>query len=110
MFAMGSAFIIGIGFAVIQNIFYDLPKLDQVEDYKPYQVSRVFDSSNNLIAEYYVERRTLVYVKSLPVQIKNAFLAAEDADFYRHQGIDYFGILRALANEVKYQHIWEQYT
>ena len=100
---MGSAFIIGIGFAVIQNIFYDLPKLDQVEDYKPYQVSRVFDSSNNLIAEYYVERRTLVYVKSLPVQIKNAFLAAEDADFYRHQGIDYFGILRALANEVKYQ-------
>ena len=105
---MGFAFVIGIGFAVIQSVLYDLPKLDQVEDYKPYQVSRVFDSTNNLVAEFYIEKRTLVLVKSLPVLVRNAFLAAEDADFYQHQGIDYFGILRALLNEVKYQIIGGQ--
>ena len=105
---MGCAFSIGIGFAVIQIILHDLPKLDQVEDYKPYQVSRVLDASNNLVAEFYIEKRTTISVKSLPVLVKNAFLAAEDADFYRHQGIDYFGILRAALNEVKYQIIGGQ--
>ncbi len=105
---MGVAFTVGIGFAIIQIILHDLPKLDQVEAYKPYQVSRVLDASNNLIAEFYIEKRITVPVKSLPVLVKNAFLAAEDADFYRHQGIDYFGILRAVLNEIKYQLIGGQ--
>lgn len=105
---IGCAILIGVGVAAIQIILNDLPRLDQVEDYKPYQVSRVFDAMNNLVAEFYLEKRTLISVKSLPMQVKNAFLAAEDADFYRHQGIDYFGILRALLNEVKYRIIGGQ--
>lgn len=105
---MGLAFSIGIGFAVIQIILHDLPTLSGVEEYKPYQTSRVLDASNNLIAEFYVEKRTTIPVKSLPLLVKNSFLAAEDADFYKHQGIDYFGILRAILNEVKYQLIGGQ--
>jgi penicillin-binding protein 1A len=106
--AMGLAFSIGIGFAVIQIILHDLPTLGGVEEYKPYQVSRVLDASNNLIAEFYIEKRTTINVKSLPLLVKNSFLAAEDADFYKHQGIDYFGILRAVLTEVKYQLIGGQ--
>lgn len=100
---MGCAFLVGSAFAIVQVILHDLPKLDQVEDYQPYQVSRVLDASNQVIAEFYLEKRTLVSVKSLPNLVKNAFIAAEDADFYQHQGIDYFGIVRAVLNEIKYQ-------
>ncbi|MES2503863.1 MAG: PBP1A family penicillin-binding protein [Myxococcota bacterium] len=106
--AVGLAFLGGTALAAVQIILHDLPKLDQVEDYKPYQVSRVFDSSGNLIGEFAIEKRTIISVKSLPAQVRNAFLGAEDADFYKHQGIDYFGVIRAVLNEVKYQLIGGQ--
>ncbi len=102
------AFLGGAGFATIQIILHDLPKLDQVEDYQPYQVSRMLDSSGNLVAEFGVEKRTVISIKSLPAHVRNAFLAAEDASFYEHQGIDYFGIARAVLNEIKYQLIGGQ--
>lgn len=105
---MGCVFLVGIAFVAIQIILHDLPRLDQVEDYKPYQVSRVLDASHNLFAEFYIEKRTTISVQSLPILVKSAFLAAEDADFYRHQGIDYFGIIRAILNEIKYQIIGGQ--
>ncbi len=102
------AFLGGAGFATIQIILHDLPKLDQVEEYQPYQVSRMLDSSGNLVAEFGVEKRTVISIKSLPAHVRNAFLAAEDASFYEHQGIDYFGIARAVLNEIKYQLIGGQ--
>lgn len=105
---MGFAFVLGASVAVIEAILNGLPRLDQVEDYQPYQVSRLYDVNHQLIGEFYVEKRTLIAIKSLPPLVRNAFLAAEDADFYRHQGIDYFGIARAILNEVKYQFVGGQ--
>ena len=48
-----------------------------------------------LCAEFYKERRTWVDIATLPPHVKNAFLAAEDADFYHHEGLDFFGMARA---------------
>lgn len=84
-------------------IFGDLPRLNNMEDYKPYLINEVYDASNHLVAEFFIERRSLVHVQTLPEHVKNAFIAAEDAEFYSHQGLDYFGILRAVANEVRYK-------
>ncbi len=102
------AFAFGIAFAMFQYVVHDLPQLDSIADYRPPLASRVLDADDNVIGEFFTERRTLIVVSQLPAHVRNSFLAAEDADFYNHTGIDYFGILRALLNEIKYKLIGGQ--
>jgi len=101
-------FFVGVSLAVVQIIIHDLPKLDSVEDYKPPQVSRVFDAQGHLIGEFFLEKRIVIALDDLPPHVKNAFLAAEDADFYHHGGVDYLGIVRAILNEFRYKLIGGQ--
>ena len=72
-----------------------LPSVEALRDYRPPQVTKVFCADGSLCAEYFLERRTLVDAALLPSHVRDAFLAAEDADFYRHEGLDYLGMLRA---------------
>lgn len=73
----------------------DLPKLTSIEDYKPPATTQVYSSEGVLIAEFFVERRYPAKMEEIPLFVRNAFLAAEDASFYSHQGIDFISILRA---------------
>ncbi len=72
-----------------------LPKVDRLADYKPPIVSQVFGDDGSLVGEFYLERRTVVPVEKIPKKLILAFVAAEDANFYQHSGIDYLGIVRA---------------
>lgn len=72
-----------------------LPSVDALRGYKPPQVTKVFCMDGSVCAEYFKERRTLVALPSLPRYVVEAFLAAEDADFYKHEGLDYVGMVRA---------------
>lgn len=72
-----------------------LPKVDRLADYKPPIVSQVFGDDGSLVGEFYLERRTVVPVEKIPKKLIQAFVAAEDANFYQHRGIDYLGIIRA---------------
>ncbi len=74
----------------------DLPKIEKLSDYKPKAVTQFFSNDGVLIAEIWDERRYPVLLEEMPAHVKNAFLAAEDASFYEHSGIDFFGILRAV--------------
>jgi penicillin-binding protein 1A len=75
----------------------DLPQLTRVEDYRPPAASKVFSNDGTLIAEFYAdERRYPVRIKDVPQLVRNCFIASEDADFYRHPGIDLISILRAF--------------
>lgn len=74
---------------------HDLPSVEALRRYKPPQVTKVYCADGSVCAEFFKERRTLVPIKSLPAHVKNAFLAAEDADFYQHEGLDYVGMFRA---------------
>src|SRR5512135_2567562 len=79
-------------------IFYlmaKLPRVDRLADYKPPIVSQVFGDDGSLVGEFYLERRTVVPVEKIPKKLIQAFVAAEDANFYQHRGIDYRGIVRA---------------
>ena len=79
----------------------DLPDTDEIRTgrYKPHQVTRVLARDGTLLAELFTERRTVVSIDSLPPHVKLAILAAEDAHFYEHEGLNYLGMLRAvLAN------------
>lgn len=77
-----------------------LPRVDRLADYKPPIVSQVFGDDGSLVGEFYLERRIVVPVNKMPRKLIQAFVAAEDANFYSHKGIDYFGIVRAAVKNV----------
>ena len=75
----------------------DLPSVQQLKaGYNPPQMTRVYAREGTLLASIFTERRTVIPFDQIPAPAKLAFLAAEDASFYEHQGINYLGILRAV--------------
>jgi len=102
---LGAGFLAAILLLIVafQVLLRDLPRLDTMADYRPFLVSRLYDTSGELIDEYFIEKRTLIAIESLPMHVLHAFLAAEDSDFYEHKGLDYVGIMRAVATEFRYR-------
>jgi penicillin-binding protein 1A len=85
-------------FFVIRHFEADLPTIPDLKgNYHPPQVTRVLARDGTLLAELFTERRTVVPIATLPAHVKLAVLAAEDAGFYEHEGLNYWGILRAMA-------------
>ncbi|MGE5336382.1 MAG: penicillin-binding protein 1A [Gemmatimonadota bacterium] len=79
--------------------YSNLPNIESLTDYRPKIPLRVWTSDGVLIGEFGEERRDFVAINDVPARIKQAILAAEDDNFYRHSGVDYLGIVRAaLAN------------
>ncbi|HET6378206.1 MAG TPA: penicillin-binding protein 1A [Methylocella sp.] len=74
----------------------DLPDYTALKDYEPPVMTRVHASDGSLIAEYARERRLYLPISAIPPLVKNAFISAEDKNFYSHYGIDPEGILRAF--------------
>ena len=76
-----------------------LPDISELSDYHPKLPLRVFSAEGDLLGQFGEERRNLTPIADIPQVMKNAVLAIEDARFYQHGGVDYFGMLRAaLAN------------
>lgn len=73
----------------------DLPDYTALKDYEPPVMTRVHASDGSLVAEYARERRLYLPGSAIPPLVKNAFISAEDKNFYNHPGIDPEGILRA---------------
>ncbi|CAH2030339.1 penicillin-binding protein 1A [Trichlorobacter ammonificans] len=86
--------LLGIG-GYVAFLMAKLPKVDRLADYKPPVVSQVYGDDGTLVGEFYLERRIVVPVNRMPRKLIQAFVAAEDANFYSHKGIDYIGIVRA---------------
>jgi len=100
--ALGSAAMAIMG-AVLWFALQDLPKLDALKEYHPPQSTVVYDRRGVTIGRLFEERRTVVSLQKLPRYVPLAFVAAEDGDFFEHRGIDYFGLLRAVALEIKFR-------
>jgi penicillin-binding protein 1A len=82
------------GFAAL--IAYDnLPSLDSLTEYRPKVPLRIYTQDGALIGEFGEERRTVVKLSQVPPLLKEAILAAEDARFYQHTGVDLVGVARA---------------
>jgi penicillin-binding protein 1A len=86
--------------AYFSFLMVTLPKVDRLADYRPPIVTQVFGDDGSLVGEFYLERRTVVPVAKIPKKLIQAFVAAEDSNFYRHSGIDYLGVLRAAAKNI----------
>ncbi|MEM7589174.1 MAG: PBP1A family penicillin-binding protein [Myxococcota bacterium] len=87
---------------LLQTVSASLPSIDGLRNYQPKQTTSLFDAHGHLVDQFFIERRTVIPLSSIPQHVQNAFLAAEDADFYRHSGIDYVGLVRAVLNELRY--------
>jgi penicillin-binding protein 1A len=76
-------------------ILRDLPEIKSLRDYQPKLITRVLDVDGNEVASFATERRIILPIEEVPRPVVDAFVAAEDAEFYEHQGLDYPGIARA---------------
>ena len=77
---------------------HDLPDYKKLATYAPPVATRLYASDGSLLIEYAEERRVFIDYADMPPQLVNAFIAAEDQNFWRHPGIDVQGIIRAVAN------------
>ncbi len=98
LFAAGTVvFLVGVAAAagLIWHFSKDLPDYSQLQDYEPPVMTRVHAADGALLGEYSKERRLYLPIQAVPKLVINAFLAAEDKNFYEHGGIDYSGMARA---------------
>ncbi len=98
LFTVGTVvFLVGVAAAagLIWHYSKDLPDYSQLQDYEPPVMTRVHAADGALLGEYAKERRLYLPIQAVPKLVINAFLAAEDKNFYEHGGIDYSGMARA---------------
>ncbi|MBV8183331.1 MAG: transglycosylase domain-containing protein, partial [Hyphomicrobiales bacterium] len=91
-------FVVGAGAAAFLVWHYSqgLPDYTQLRDYEPPVMTRVHAGDGSLIAEYAKERRLYLPVQDVPKLVIDAFLSAEDKNFFSHSGVDPEGITRAI--------------
>jgi penicillin-binding protein, 1A family len=78
-----------------------LPDYHQLAHYEPPVTTRVYGGDGRLVAEYALEKRAFVPLSAIPDRVKQAFLSAEDKNFYEHAGVDPWGIARAVVVNVR---------
>ena len=103
-FLIGLLTIIFFGFFfVFTAIWYfstDLPDFKFLKNYKPPVSTKVYNSSGEIIADFSRQRRSFIKYEQIPKNIINAFLSAEDKNFFQHPGIDAKGITRAVFKNI----------
>ena len=86
------ALLVGLALAVA---YPNLPEISGLTDYRPKLPLRVLSADGVLLGEFGEERRIFTPIAQIPKVMQEAVLAIEDARFYRHNGVDYLGVLRA---------------
>lgn len=96
-------FVVGV-FSVLGIFLYirmDLPQINSLKDYNPPMNSQIVSKDGEVLLDIGNETRDVVAFDKIPKRVVNAFLAAEDDNFYHHEGVDYYGILRAFIVNMK---------
>ena len=89
-------FIIGI----LWNFSNNIPDYKFLKSYKPPVSSKVYSGNGDLVSDFSKEKRIFVPYSSIPQNVINAFLSAEDKNFFSHPGVDAKGVLRAVINNI----------
>jgi len=90
---------IGLG-GVLYMYGRDLPSYETLSQYTPKTISRIYSGEGQIIDEFAVERRLFTPASEIPDIVKQAFISAEDKNFYQHQGFDAMGIVSAAYDAV----------
>ncbi len=98
---IGAAGVLAVA-VVVAHYSVGLPSVEQLKsNYDPPQITRIFARDGSVLADVFTERRTVIPLSEVPARAKLAFLAAEDAGFYEHRGLDYLGMLRAFVADLR---------
>ncbi|MDC0943672.1 PBP1A family penicillin-binding protein [Candidatus Pelagibacter sp.] len=101
LITLSSSLLIGILiFAVLWTYSNNIPDYKFLKNYKPPVSSKVYSGDGQLVADFSKEKRIFVPYNSIPKNVINAFLSAEDKNFFSHPGVDAKGVLRAAVNNI----------
>jgi penicillin-binding protein 1A len=87
---------VGMTWVVYQDLTLELPSVERLAHYVTPAATRVYADDGTLIGELYLEKRYPVSLDRIPLVVRHAFIAAEDARFYRHPGVDLTAVIRAF--------------
>lgn len=93
--------ILGIAGSALVWLNRDIPDIRCLEDYSPPVVSKVFDKDDELVGEFFIQKRFPVELSHIPDIMVKATIAIEDRKFYNHWGVDIIGITRAVIQNIK---------
>jgi penicillin-binding protein 1A len=85
---------------MVWYLMQDLPSLAGLHEYQPSLVTRVYSVDQQVIGQFFVERRILVPLDKIPRHLVNVVIALEDARFFEHRGLDFVGIARAAVTNL----------
>ena len=86
--------------ALLWGFSNNLPNYKFLKSYKPPVSSKVYSGEGELVSDFSSEKRIFVPYNAIPKKVINAFLSAEDKNFFSHPGVDAKGILRAIINNI----------
>ena len=86
--------------SVLWTYSNDLPDYKFLKSYKPPVSSKVYSGNGDLVADFSKEKRVFVPFNSIPKNVINSFLSAEDKNFFKHPGVDAKGVIRAVINNI----------
>ena len=86
---------------ILWNFSNNIPDYKFLKNYKPPVSSKVYSGNGDLVADFSTEKRVFVPYSSIPQNVINAFLSAEDKNFFSHPGVDAKGVLRATINNIQ---------
>ena len=86
--------------SVLWTYSNDLPDYKFLKNYKPPVSSKVYSGNGDLVADFSQEKRVFVPFNSIPKNVINSFLSAEDKNFFKHPGVDAKGVIRAVINNI----------
>ena len=85
---------------ILWNFSNNIPDYKFLKNYKPPVSSKVYSGNGELVSDFSKEKRIFVPYSSIPQKVINAFLSAEDKNFFSHPGVDAKGVLRAIINNI----------
>ncbi len=99
---LGVLFVIGCGALAVGYMIFarGLPSIDWARHYRPPIVTTIWSGDEELIGEFYNERRVVVPYQRIPKKLKQALIASEDASFFDHAGVSFTGLARAFFKTV----------
>jgi len=108
-YAVGGLLLAGwlLGMVVLHQLLLDLPNIESLQNYTPPVVTKILDIHGEVISELFTERRTIIPLTEIPINLQNAFLATEDQYFFQHWGINVKGIVRALLADLRHGRLVE---
>jgi penicillin-binding protein 1A len=92
---------LGIMVGAYKAILQNLPDIADLEEFEPNIITYIYADDGEVIGEYAIEKRIEITYEDIPEVLKQSIIATEDPRFYKHNGIDFWGILRAIKEDLK---------